>query len=340
MEWKIGNVTIPNQIVVAPMAGVTNSAFRVTAKEFGAGLVVCEMISGEGIKYHNAKTLGMLFVDPKEHPVSIQVFGGNTETLVNAARFVAENTGADIIDINMGCPVKKVTKTGAGSTWLQDPDKLYKAIKAVSSAIDKPLTVKMRTGWDSDHILAVENALAAQEAGASAIAMHGRTKAQMYSGHSDWELLHEVAQQISIPFMGNGDVKTPQDAKYMLDQVGADAVMVGRAVLGNLWRLNAMNHYLETGELLPEPTVAEKINIAKLQLQRLVDLKGEHVGVPEFRQQAAYYLKGIPRAVRTRAKVMEEDSMQAVFDTLDQFVESYEAREAKSTKTSRQGEKF
>src|SRR5699024_8961490 len=215
MEWKIGNVTIPNQIVVAPMAGVTNSAFRVTAKEFGAGLVVCEMISGEGIKYHNAKTLGMLFVDPKEHPVSIQVFGGDKETLVNAARFVAENTGADIIDINMGCPVKKVTKTGAGSTWLQDPDKLYEAVKAVSSAIDKPLTVKMRTGWDSDHILAVENALAAQEAGASAIAMHGRTKAQMYSGHSDWELLHEVAQRVSIPFMGNGDVKTPQDAKYM-----------------------------------------------------------------------------------------------------------------------------
>ena len=334
MEWKIGNVTIPNQIVVAPMAGVTNSAFRVTAKEFGAGLVVCEMISGEGIKYHNAKTLGMLFVDPKEHPVSIQVFGGDKETLVNAARFVAENTGADIIDINMGCPVKKVTKTGAGSTWLQDPDKLYEAVKAVSSAIDKPLTVKMRTGWDSDHILAVENALAAQEAGASAIAMHGRTKAQMYSGHSDWELLNEVAQRVSIPFMGNGDVKTPQDAKYMLDQVGADAVMVGRAVLGNLWRLNAMNHYLETGELLPEPTVAEKINIAKLQLQRLVDLKGEHVGVPEFRQQAAYYLKGIPHAVRTRAKVMNEDSMQEVFDTLDQFVESYEQREARSSKIS------
>lgn len=334
MEWKIGDVTIPNQVVVAPMAGITNSAFRVTAREFGAGLVVCEMISDQGIKYRNNKTLGMLFVDPKEHPVSIQIFGGTKESLVQAAVYVAENTGADIIDINMGCPVKKVTKIGAGSSWLQDPDKLYEAVKAVKSAIDKPLTVKMRTGWDSDHILAVENTLAAQEAGADAIAMHGRTKTQMYTGHSDWELLHEVAQHLTIPFMGNGDIKTPQDAKTMIDEVGADAVMVGRAVLGNLWRLNEMNHYLETGELLPEPTVREKINIAKLQLQRLVDLKGEHVGVPEFRQQAAYYLKGIPHAVRTRAKVVNVETMQEVFDALDEFVESYEKREARSSKIS------
>lgn len=334
MEWKIGNVTIPNQIVVAPMAGITNSSFRVTAREFGAGLVVCEMISGQGIKYHNQKTLNMLFVDPKEHPVSIQIFGGDKESLVQAARYVAENTSADIIDINMGCPVKKVTKTGAGSSWLKDPEALYDAVKAVNLAIDKPLTVKMRTGWDNDHILAIENALAAQEVGASAVAMHGRTKTQMYAGHSDWEILHEVAQNLTIPFMGNGDVKTPQDAKTMIEDVGADAVMVGRAVLGNLWRLNEMNHYLETGEILPEPTVREKINIAKLQLQRLVDLKGEHVGVPEFRQQAAYYLKGIPHAVRTRAKVVEEDSMQEVFDTLDQFVESYEKREARSSRIS------
>ncbi|MFC6322793.1 tRNA dihydrouridine synthase DusB [Companilactobacillus baiquanensis] len=334
MEWKIGNVTIPNQLVVAPMAGITNASFRVTAREFGAGLVVCEMISDQGIKYRNSKTLGMLFVDPKEHPVSIQIFGGSKESLVQAARYVAENTSADIIDINMGCPVKKVTKIGAGSSWLKDPDKLYEAVKAVNDAIDKPLTVKMRTGWDDDHILAVENALAAQEAGASAIAMHGRTKAQMYTGHANWDILHEVAQHLTVPFMGNGDVKTPQDAKYMLDEVGADAVMVGRAVLGNLWRLNEMEHYLETGQLLPEPSVREKVNIAKLQLQRLVDLKGEHVGVPEFRQQAAYYLKGIPHAVRTRAKVVNVNSMQEVFDTLDEFVESYEKREARSSKIS------
>ncbi|MFD1472602.1 tRNA dihydrouridine synthase DusB [Companilactobacillus mishanensis] len=332
MEWKIGNVKIPNQVVVAPMAGVTNSSFRLTAREFGAGLVVCEMVSDKGIEYRNKKTLDMLFVDPKEHPVSIQIFGGSQESLVQAAQYVAENTNADIIDINMGCPVKKVTKNDAGSRWLLDPDKVYQVVKAVSTSIDKPLTVKMRTGWDSDHIFAVENALAAQEGGASAIAMHGRTKAQFYQGKADWNILHDVAQQLTIPFMGNGDIRTPQDAKYMIDTVGADAAMVGRAALGNFWKLTAMEHYIETGELLPEPETREKINTAKIQLERLVDLKGEKIGVPEFRQQAAYYLKGIPHAVRARAQVMQADKMNEVFEILDKFVEDYEKREAQTSR--------
>ncbi|MQS52394.1 tRNA dihydrouridine synthase DusB [Companilactobacillus mishanensis] len=332
MEWKIGNVKIPNQVVVAPMAGVTNSSFRLTAREFGAGLVVCEMVSDKGIEYRNKKTLDMLFVDPKEHPVSIQIFGGSQESLVQAAQYVAENTNADIIDINMGCPVKKVTKNDAGSRWLLDPDKVYQVVKAVSTSIDKPLTVKMRTGWDSDHIFAVENALAAQEGGASAIAMHGRTKAQFYQGKADWNILHDVAQQLTIPFMGNGDIRTPQDAKYMIDTVGADAAMVGRAALGNFWKLTAMEHYIGTGELLPEPETREKINTAKIQLERLVDLKGEKIGVPEFRQQAAYYLKGIPHAVRARAQVMQADKMNEVFEILDKFVEDYEKREAQTSR--------
>lgn len=334
MEWKIGNVTIPNQIVVAPMAGITNSSFRLTAREFGAGLVVCEMVSDKGIKFRNKKTLDMLYVNPQEKPVSIQIFGGDQDSLVQAARYVSENSNADIIDINMGCPVKKITKEDAGSRWLLDPDKVYHVVKAVSSAIDKPLTVKMRTGWDSDHIYAVENTLAAQEGGAAAIAMHGRTKAQFYQGRADWDILHDVAEKLTIPFMGNGDIKTPEDAKYMIEQVGADASMVGRAVLGNLWKLNAMEHYLETGELLPEPEPREKINTAKIQLERLVDLKGEKVAVPEFRSQAAYYLKGIPHAVRTRAKVMEVDTMKEVFDILDKFIEDYEKREARSSRVS------
>lgn len=334
MEWKIGDVTIPNQIVVAPMAGITNASFRLTAREFGAGLVVCEMISDKGIQFRNKKTLNMLQIDPNEHPVSVQLFGGDQENLVKAAQFVSENTNTDIIDINMGCPVKKITKEDAGSRWLLDPDKIYQVVKAISSSIDKPLTVKMRTGWDSDHIYAVENALAAQEGGAAAIAMHGRTKAQFYQGKSDWDILHEVTQQLTIPFMGNGDIKTPQDAKFMIEEVGADAAMVGRAVLGNLWKLNAMEHYIETGELLPEPEPREKINTAKIQLERLVDLKGEKVGVPEFRQQAAYYLKGIPHAVRTRAQVMEVDTMKEVFDILDKFIEDYEKREARSGRVS------
>ncbi|WP_129045354.1 tRNA dihydrouridine synthase DusB [Companilactobacillus metriopterae] len=334
MEWKIGDVTIPNQVVVAPMAGITNSSFRMTAREFGAGMVVCEMISDQGIHYRNDKTLNMLFVDPKEHPVSIQIFGGSKESLAEAAQYVAENTAADIIDINMGCPVKKIIKSDAGSKWLLDPDQVYDVVKTVSSAIDKPLTIKMRTGWDDDHIYAVENALAAQEGGAAAIAMHGRTREQFYSGKANWDILHDVAEKLTIPFMGNGDVKTPQDAKYMLDVVGADAVMVGRAVLGNLWKLNAMQQYIETGILVPDPTTREKIDIAKVQLERLVDLKGEEIGVPEFRQQAAYYLKGIPHAVRTRAEVMKVDTMKEVFDLLDSFVEQSEKREAKTAKIS------
>ncbi|KRM31514.1 TIM-barrel, nifR3 family protein [Agrilactobacillus composti DSM 18527 = JCM 14202] len=326
MEWNIGDVTIPNQIVVAPMAGITNAAFRITAKEFGAGLVVCEMISDRGIMHHNQKTMHMLFVDPKEHPISIQIFGGTKDTLVEAAEFIDQKTSADIIDINMGCPVNKVVKTDAGAHWLLDPDKVYEMVDAVVRHVHKPVSVKMRTGWDADHILAVENALAAQAAGASALAMHGRTRKQMYTGHADWDLLQKVARQLTIPFMGNGDVKTPQDAKRMLDVVGADAVMVGRAALGNPWVLKQMLAYIETGELLPEPTPREKIATAKLQLQRLVALKGEKVAVPEFRQQAAYYLKGIPRAAKTRAKVNAVMTQQEVIDILDDFVDQAEVR--------------
>lgn len=326
MEWKIGDVVIPNQVVVAPMAGITNAAFRVTAKEFGAGLVVCEMISDRGIMYNNKKTLEMMFVDPKEHPVSIQIFGGSKETLVEAAKFVDQNTQADIIDINMGCPVNKVVKTDAGSKWLLDPNKVYEMVSYVTDAVKKPVTVKMRTGWDDEHIFAVENALAAQRAGASALAMHGRTRKQMYTGHADWDVLKQVASELTIPFMGNGDVKTPQDAKKMLDEVGADAVMIGRAALGNPWVLGQVQTYLQTGELIAEPTPREKIATAKLQLHRLIDLKGENLACREFRQQAAYYLKGIPRAAKTRAAINEVETESEVSAILDRFVEQTEAR--------------
>lgn len=326
MEWQIGNVTIPNQVVVAPMAGITNSAFRVICKQFGAGLVVCEMISDRGIMHHNQKTLSMMFVDPREHPVSIQIFGGTKETLVAAAKFVDQQTDADIIDINMGCPVNKVTKTDAGAKWLLDPNKVYEMVAAVVDAVEKPVTVKMRTGWDDQRILAVENATAAQRAGAAALAMHGRTRKQMYSGTANWDILKEVRQHLTIPFMGNGDIKTPQDAKRMLTEVGADAVMIGRAALGNPWILKAVNQYLATGELIAEPTPREKIIIAEEELSSLVKLKGEHLAVPEFRQQAAYYLKGIPRSARTKVAINEATTEAEVDQLLEDFVASYEAR--------------
>lgn len=322
--WQIGSVEIPNRVVVAPMAGITNSAFRVTVKEFGAGLVVCEMISDRGIQLRNKKTLEMLFIDETEHPLSIQIFGGNKASLVEAAQFVAENTTADIIDINMGCPVNKIIKAEAGAKWLLDPDKVYEMVHAVSSAIDKPITVKMRIGWDEQHIFAVENAQAAEAAGAAAIGMHGRTRVQMYEGSADWDVLKQVKQSITIPFMGNGDVKTPEDAKRMLEEVGADAVMIGRAALGNPWMIHRTKQYLETGELLPEPTPREKISTAKLHLERLADLKGEKIASREFRQHAAYYLKGISRAAKVKAAINQAEDKQTIFDLLDAFVEKTE----------------
>ncbi|ETY75309.1 tRNA dihydrouridine synthase DusB [Lactiplantibacillus fabifermentans] len=317
--WQIGDITIPNRVVVAPMAGVTNAAFRVICKDFGAGLVVCEMISDRGIMYHNQKTLNMMFVDPKEHPMSIQIFGGSKETLVQAAQFVDQQTHADIIDINMGCPVNKVVKTDAGAKWLLDPDKVYEMVAAVTAAVHKPVTVKMRTGWDDQHIYAADNALAAEKAGAAAIAMHGRTRKQMYQGHADWDILAQVAAALTIPFMGNGDVQTPQDAKRMLTEVGADAVMIGRAVEGNPWMLQQTTHYLATGELLVAPSPVDRMATATEHLQRLVALKGERGGCHEFREQAPYYLKGIPRSARTKVALMEAESEDEMLQILTDF---------------------
>ena len=329
MKWKIGNVEIPNQVVVAPMAGVTNSAFRVICKRFGAGYVVCEMISDHGIMYHNQRTLNMMDVDPEEHPMGIQIFGGTKETLVEAAKYVDQHTAADVIDINMGCPVNKVVKTDAGARWLLDPNKVYEMVSYVTDAVKKPVTVKMRTGWDDKHILAVENALAAERAGASAIAMHGRTRKQMYTGQADWNILKEVASQLKIPFMANGDVKTPEDAKKILDMTGATAAMIGRAAMGNPWMLKRTEHYLETGELLPEATPEQKIEMAKDHLNRLVDLKGEYVGVREFRGLSTYYIKGIPRAARTKVALVEAETLDEMNDIFDRFAEQTAERAAK-----------
>ncbi|MDA9461278.1 MULTISPECIES: tRNA dihydrouridine synthase DusB [Enterococcus] len=322
--WKIGNVEIPNRVVVAPMAGITNAAFRVTVKEFGAGMVVCEMISDQGIHFRNKKTLEMLHIDETEHPLSLQIFGGNKDTLVEAAQFVEKHTTADIIDINMGCPVNKIIKAEAGAKWLLDPDKVYEMVHAVASAVDVPVTVKMRIGWDEEHVFAVENALAAQAAGAGAVAMHGRTRVQMYEGKANWEVLKEVKKHLTIPFMGNGDVKTPEDAKRMLEYVGADGVMIGRAALGNPWMIHRTQHYLETGELIPEPTAREKIATAKLHLERLVDLKGETIACREFRTHASYYLKGVSRAAKIKLAINKTEKQHEINELLDQLVEKSE----------------
>ena len=321
-SWKIGDIEIKNKIVLAPMAGITNKAFLTTAKEFGAGLVVTEMISDKGIEHRNKKTLEMMDFEGVPHPLSMQIFGGEVDTLVEAAKFVESNTVADIIDINMGCPVPKVTKNEAGSRLLLDPDKVYDVVSAVSKAISRPLTVKIRIGWDDDHLFAVENAKAIEAGGGAAVSMHARTKAQAYTGNAqeNWHWLKKLTDNVNIPVIGNGDVKTPEDAKRMIDETGVTAVMMGRAALGNPWILHRTEHYLRTGELLAEPTVAEKMEIAKLHLARLVELKGDNLASREFRQHAAYYLKGASRAAQVKVAVNQAESQAEIITILDNFV--------------------
>lgn len=321
-SYKIGSVEIPNRIVLAPMAGITNKAFLTTAKEFGAGLVVSEMISDKGIEFRNKKTLDMLDFEGVPHPLSIQIFGGEADTLIEAAKFVEANTTADIIDINMGCPVPKVTKNEAGSRLLLDPDKVYRVVSAVSQAISIPLSVKIRIGWDADHLYAVENAKAIEAGGGAAVAMHTRTKAQAYKGSAqeNWHWLAKLADAVKIPVIGNGDVKTPEDAKRMIDETGVTAVMIGRAALGNPWTLRRTAHYFETGELLPEPSLPEKLETAKLHLERLVKLHGEHLATLEFRSQASYYLKGAKGAAKIKVAVNQAENPEQVNQIFDDFI--------------------
>lgn len=318
--FKIGNVDMKNRVVLAPMAGISNSAFRLTVKEFGAGLVCAEMISDKGIVSKNQKTMNMLYIDERENPLSLQIFGGEKDTLVEAARFVDKNTNADIIDINMGCPVPKITKCDAGAKWLLDPNKIYDMVSAVVEAVDKPVTVKMRMGWDEEHIYAVRNAQAVERAGGSAVSLHGRTRVQLYEGQANWDIIREVKQSINIPLIGNGDVNTPQDAKRMLEETGCDAVMIGRAALGNPWMIYQTVNYLETGVLLEEPTAREKIDVCILHLDRLIKLKSEYVAIREMRKHAAWYLKGIPGNGKVRNAVNECETREQLVSVLNSLV--------------------
>ncbi|WP_164682131.1 tRNA dihydrouridine synthase DusB [Streptococcus hyointestinalis] len=311
-SFHIGSVEIPHRTVLAPMAGVTNSAFRTIAKEFGAGLVVMEMVSDKGIQYNNEKTLHMLHIDEGEHPVSIQLFGNDADSLARAAEFIQKNTKADLVDINMGCPVNKIVKNEAGAMWLKDPEKIYQVVSTVKSVLDIPLTVKMRTGW-SDSSLAVDNALAAESAGVSALAMHGRTREQMYTGTCDHETLAKVAKAITkVPFIANGDIRTVQDAKFMIETVGADAVMIGRGARSNPYIFTQINHYFETGEELPDLPFDKMLDIAEDHLTRLSQLKGEVIAVREFRGLAPHYLRGTSGAAKIRGAVSRAETVDEV----------------------------
>lgn len=321
MKWKIKDIEIENQLVLAPMAGITNEAYRSICKELGCGLVVCEMISDKALSFNNAKTIKMTGTSESEHPLSMQIFGADKETLVYAAKWIEENTDADIIDINMGCPVNKVAKkAGAGSSLLKDPNKVYEITKAVVEAVNLPVTVKIRIGWDDNSINAVENAKMIEKAGASAIAVHGRTRAQMYSGHANLDVIKDVVASVNIPVIGNGDITDGKSAKYMLEYTGCKAIMIGRGALGNPWIFKEINAYLDEGKILERPSKEEVYNMIINQYERLLKLKGERLALLEMRSHVGWYLKGMQGSAQIKNLVNSQTNFEEVKSILKGFL--------------------
>ncbi len=313
---KIGNIELDSQVVLAPMAGVTNSAFKEVVRELGAGLICTEMINDKALIHGNENTQKMIDISEFERPVSVQIFSNEVETLVKAAKVVDKLDNVDIIDINMGCPAPKITKNNSGSKILLYPESLYEMVKGVVDNVSKPVTVKMRIGWDENNINVVENALLAQKAGASAVFVHGRTTKQQYSGEADWEVIKQVKEALDIPVIGNGDIDSPQKAKAMLEYSGVDGIMIGRAAMGNPWIIHQVDHYLKTGELLDEPTIEDKINMIKKHAHKLISLKGEKVAIREMRGHASWYLKGIKGANKFKVKLQEINTLDDLNNVL------------------------
>lgn len=298
-QWKIGNVQMENPFVLAPMAGVTDLPFRRLCKEQGAGLICMEMVSAKAISFHNRNTEALMEIDACEHPVSMQIFGSEPELMAQVAAEIEERP-FDILDINMGCPVPKVVNNGEGSALLKDPELIRKIVTAVSHAIKKPVTVKVRIGFEGYPVDIVEIAKIIEDSGAAAIAVHGRTRQQYYSGHADWDAIRRVKEAVSIPVIGNGDVDSPLKAEALLKETGCDAVMIGRAVRGNPWIFREMNHYFETGEILPRPSVEEIREMILRHARAQIDLKGEFTGIREMRKHAAWYTAGMRHSAGLR----------------------------------------
>lgn len=312
MRWKIGSVEIENPFVLAPMAGVTDLPFRKLCKEQGAGLICTEMVSAKAISFHNKNTESLMEIDPLEHPVSLQLFGNEPELMAEVAKSIEERP-FDILDINMGCPVPKVVNNGEGSALLKDPELIGRIIKAVSGAVKKPVTAKMRIGFEGYPVDPVEIAKIMEDSGAAAIAVHGRTRQQYYAGQADWETIRKIKEAVSIPVIGNGDVDSPEKAEALLKETGCDAVMIGRGVRGNPWIFRELNHYFLTGEKFSPPSIQEVREMILRHARMQIEKKGEFTGIREMRKHVAWYTAGM----RHSAGLRRESNLIADYQELE-----------------------
>lgn len=323
---KIANIALGAQpVLLAPMEDVTDPSFRYICKQFGADMMYTEFVSSDGLIRDARKTLDKLTIYDYEQPIGIQLYGHLTEAMVESAK-IAEGAKPDLIDINFGCPVKKIANRGAGSGMMREPDKMVEMTRRIVRAVNLPVTVKTRLGWDDDSKIIVELAERLQDAGIAALTIHGRTRAQLYKGEADWTLIGEVKRnpRMKIPIIGNGDIDSAVKAKEMFDRYGVDGIMVGRATYGRPWIFREIKHYLTTGELLPEPNVLERVKLAKMHLAKSVEVKGDKVGILEMRRHFSSYFKALPNFKETRMTLVTSIDMDELNTTLDYIAERWE----------------